>query len=53
MFGKIPPIEGGVSARTLDFIRALSESSNSVTVVTNSRDVPSSYGIGLLPEDEV
>jgi glycosyltransferase involved in cell wall biosynthesis len=53
VFGKIPPIEGGVSARTLDFIRALSESSNSVTVVTNSRDVPSSYGIGLLPEDEV
>lgn len=51
VFGKIPPIQGGVSARTLEFIRALRDDGEHVTVVTNAASAEASYRSHFLDQD--
>lgn len=47
VFGKMPPIQGGVSARTLAFVTALREQGEHVTVVTNAASVEPAWAAHL------
>ncbi|MBV8534090.1 MAG: glycosyltransferase, partial [Alphaproteobacteria bacterium] len=51
MFGKYPPIQGGVSAQTYWLARRLAQSGHHVTVVTNAREVETNFKMFMRPED--
>ena len=53
LFGKLPPIEGGVAVRTLMLCRALAAEGHAVTVITNARDVAPTLRTSFAPADDL
>jgi len=51
VIGKIPPIQGGVSWQTLQFIQGARSAGHTVRVLTNSNEVEYTFRCCLLPED--
>src|SRR5438445_7138419 len=51
IFGKCPPLEGGVSSRTFRFVRGLAALGHKVTYITNARAAGASFQAALDEED--
>lgn len=52
VFGKLPPIQGGVAATTMALVGALQRAGHDCTVITNSPDVFPTHGAMWHPSDE-